>query len=131
MAEYTTNVTQDTINAVQLEIGNNQNELYFRKPFDPAVHDLENTFRLTKFADLKGRGCKVPQEVLSKLLLTLQQSEENGQQEEEHANFMQLLPQPRLGTLSLSLSHYSVFSYLYYDSVQKTSFICFIDGALP
>lgn len=98
MAEYTTTVAQDTINAVTLEIGNNQNELYFRKPFDPVAYDLEGTFRLTKFADLKGRGCKVPQEILSKLLLTLQQNEENGQ-EEEHSNFMQLLPQPRLGTL--------------------------------
>ncbi|KAK7590086.1 hypothetical protein V9T40_001699 [Parthenolecanium corni] len=97
MAEYATTVTQDTIGAVQLEIGNNQNELYFRKPFDPASYDLELTFRLTKFADLKGRGCKVPQEILSKLLLTLQHNEENGQQEEEHTNFMQLLPQPRLG----------------------------------
>ena len=102
MAEYTTNVAQDTMNAVQLEIGNNQNELYFRKPFDPVTYDLETTFRLTKFADLKGRGCKVPQEVLSKLLLTLQHNEENGQQEEEHANFMQLLPQPRLGIHSLT-----------------------------
>lgn len=97
MAEYATTVAQDTIAAVQLEIGNNQNELYFRKPFDPAAYDLELTFRLTKFADLKGRGCKVPQEILYKLLLTLQHNEENGQQEEEHSNFMQLLPQPRLG----------------------------------
>lgn len=97
MAEYATTVSQESIGAVQLEIGNNQNELYFRKPFDPVAYDLETSFRLTKFADLKGRGCKVPQEILSKLLLTLQHNEENGQGEEEHSNFMQLLPQPRLG----------------------------------
>lgn len=97
MAEYTTSVAQDTITAVQLELGNNQNELYFRKPFDPVAYDLESTFRLTKFADLKGRGCKVPQEVLSKLLITLQQNDENGQQDEEHANYIQLLPPTRLG----------------------------------
>lgn len=116
MAEYTTSVAQDSMNAVQLEIGNNQNELYFRKPFDPVAYELESSFRLTKFADLKGRGCKVPQEILSKLLLTLQQSEENGQQEEEHSNFMQLLPQPRLGTTCLIYVLFCIY-YLYLFNV--------------
>lgn len=40
----------------------------FRRPFDPAALDLESSFRLTKYSDLKGCGCKVPQAVLGKLL---------------------------------------------------------------
>jgi len=39
-----------------------------RRPFDPAAHDLDSSFRLTRLSDLKGCGCKVPQGVLSKLL---------------------------------------------------------------
>ena len=38
------------------------------KPFDPTDHDLDPNFRLTSFADLKGWGCKLPQDVLTKLL---------------------------------------------------------------
>jgi hypothetical protein len=55
-----------------LELGNNPNALSLRRPFDPAAHDLEPSFRLTRFADLKGRGCKVPQEILFKLLEGIQ-----------------------------------------------------------
>ena len=36
--------------------------------FDPTFHDLEANFRLTKFADLKGRTFKVAKDVLSNLL---------------------------------------------------------------
>merc|ERR1712150_75830 len=46
----------------------NPNALAIKRPFDPTAHELEANFRLTRFADLKGRGCKVPQEVLLKLL---------------------------------------------------------------
>lgn len=46
----------------------NPNALAIKRPFDPTAHELETNFRLTRFADLKGRGCKVPQEVLLKLL---------------------------------------------------------------
>lgn len=42
---------------VKLEMGS---EL-LRRQFDPTAHDLDANFRLTRFADLKGRGCKVPQ----------------------------------------------------------------------
>lgn len=59
---------QDAI--AQLEM---QNPNALRRPFDPTAHDLESTFRLTRYADLKGRGCKVPQDVLSKLVSSLQQ----------------------------------------------------------
>ena len=53
-------------------MGQNPNALAIRRPFDPTAHELEANFRLTRFADLKGRGCKVPQEVLLKLLEGLQ-----------------------------------------------------------
>ena len=36
--------------------------------FAPEEHGLDATFKLTKFSDLKGCGCKVPQEQLNKLL---------------------------------------------------------------
>lgn len=50
----------------------NPNALAIRRPFDPTAHELDANFRLTRFADLKGRGCKVPQEVLLKLLEGIQ-----------------------------------------------------------
>lgn len=41
-------------------------------PFDPANFGLEKTFRLTKFSDLRGWGCKVPQEVLTGFLAAIE-----------------------------------------------------------
>ena len=38
----------------QLELEGNPNALALRRPFDPVAHDLDATFRLTRFADLKG-----------------------------------------------------------------------------
>ncbi|XP_060891062.1 selenide, water dikinase 1 isoform X1 [Labrus bergylta] len=51
-----------------------------RESFNPESYELDKNFRLTRFAELKGTGCKVPQEVLQKLLETLQ---ENHYQEDE------------------------------------------------
>lgn len=87
-------VSQDSLAVAQLELGGGQDTLALRRPFDPIAHDLEPTFRLTRFADLKGRGCKVPQEVLSKLLKGLQQ--DGNSQDHEHAHFMHLAV-PRYG----------------------------------
>ena len=50
MGDYTQNSY-----GVKLEMGS---EL-LRRQFDPTAHDLDSNFRLTRFADLKGRGCKV------------------------------------------------------------------------
>ncbi len=50
-------------------------------------------FRLTRFADLKGRGCKVPQDVLLKLLEGLQ---DDSNEQNEHAHFMHMAI-PRIG----------------------------------
>lgn len=81
---------QDVI-AVGLDM-HNPNAL--RRPFDPTAHDLESTFRLTRFADLKGRGCKVPQDVLGKLVSSLQQ-DYNTQDDEHH--FMHAVPRIGIG----------------------------------
>jgi len=79
--------------AAQLELGQNPNALAIRRPFDPTAHELEANFRLTRFADLKGRGCKVPQEVLLKLLEGLQ----DDQSQEEHSAHFMHVPIPRIG----------------------------------
>lgn len=59
-----------------------------RRPFEPQAHDLDPNFRLTKFADLKGRGCKVPQDVLTKLLEGLQQQEHASESEQAHFQYV-------------------------------------------
>ena len=72
----------------------NPNALAIRRPFDPTAHELDANFRLTRFADLKGRGCKVPQEVLLKLLEGIQ---DDGGQDSEHFMHMAI---PRIGMSS-------------------------------
>ncbi|XP_019559050.2 inactive selenide, water dikinase-like protein [Aedes albopictus] len=62
----------DSLGATQLDMGGNPG-MVLRRAFDPTAHDLEASFRLTRFADLKGRGCKVPKDVLEKLVSSLQQ----------------------------------------------------------
>lgn len=49
-----TTVTQDVLAAAQLELGGNPHALALRRPFDPVAHELDASFRLTRFADLKG-----------------------------------------------------------------------------
>ena len=66
-----------------------------RRPFDPAAHELDPNFRLTKFADLKGWGCKVPQEALLKLLEGLQP--DSNAQAQEQAHFQYVAQIPRMG----------------------------------
>ncbi|KAM9230648.1 selenide, water dikinase 1 isoform 3-T4 [Dugong dugon] len=62
-----------------------------RESFNPESYELDKSFRLTKFTELKGTGCKVPQDVLQKLLESLQ---ENHFQEDEQ--FLGAV-MPRLG----------------------------------
>ncbi len=71
-----------------------------RRPFDPAAHELDPSFRLTKFADLKGWGCKVPQEVLLKLLEGLNQNQEGNSELAEQAHFQYVAAAPRIGKLT-------------------------------
>ncbi|KAH8273671.1 hypothetical protein KR018_007989 [Drosophila ironensis] len=61
------NYNVDALNAAHLELQGG-GEVDLRVPFEPSAHDLDLSFRLTRFADLKGRGCKVPQDVLAKLV---------------------------------------------------------------
>jgi selenide,water dikinase len=49
-----TPVAQDALAVAQLELEGNPNALALRRPFDPVAHDLDASFRLTRFADLKG-----------------------------------------------------------------------------
>uniref|UniRef100_A0A2K6R9B7 Selenide, water dikinase 1 n=1 Tax=Rhinopithecus roxellana TaxID=61622 RepID=A0A2K6R9B7_RHIRO len=62
-----------------------------RELFNPESYELDKSFRLTRFTELKGTGCKVPQDVLQKLLESLQ---ENHFQEDEQ--FLGAV-MPRLG----------------------------------
>uniref|UniRef100_A0A5F4W0G4 Uncharacterized protein n=1 Tax=Callithrix jacchus TaxID=9483 RepID=A0A5F4W0G4_CALJA len=62
-----------------------------RESFNPESYELDKSFRLTRFTELKDTGCKVPQDVLQKLLESLQ---ENHFQEDER--FLGSLL-PRLG----------------------------------
>ena len=88
----------DILKSAHLELqGGNGAELC--RPFDPTAHDLESTFRL---ADLKGRGCKVPQEVLDKLVSALQQ---DYSLQDQDAQFMNMAIK-RIGIgLDSSLRH--------------------------
>lgn len=56
MAEFhATPVYQESLpGVVQLELEGNQNAMALRRPFDPVAHDLDASFRLSRFADLKG-----------------------------------------------------------------------------
>ncbi len=63
-----------------------------RESFNPESYELDKNFRLTRFTELKGMGCKVPQDVLQKLLESLQ---ENHYQEDDQ--FLGAV-MPRLGT---------------------------------
>lgn len=69
------------------------------KPFKPEEHGLERGFRLTAFSELKGWGCKVPQEVLLKLLAGLEPDRADGTAKagDQAAECDQQLPGPRLG----------------------------------
>ncbi|XP_016993550.2 inactive selenide, water dikinase-like protein [Drosophila takahashii] len=82
----------DVLNSAHLELhGGGDAEL--PRPFDPTDLDLDASFRLTRFADLKGRGCKVPQDVLSKLVSVLQEDYSAQDQEPQFLN----VAIPRIG----------------------------------
>jgi len=67
-----------------------------RRPFDPVVHDLDAHFHLTKFSDLKGLGCKVPVDAMTRILEPLRE-QEKSQLEAEQAHFQYVVPSPRIG----------------------------------
>jgi selenide,water dikinase len=68
---------------------------YYIPPFDPTEHGLPKGFRLTKYTQQKGCGCKVPQATLKELLGGLKQNLEiadmvalsaSGEGESQRAN---------------------------------------------
>ena len=89
-----------------------------RRPFDPVVYELDPNFRLTKFSDLKGLGCKLPRDALNKMLEPLR-DQEKSQLEAEQAHFQYVMPSPRMG------KHVDVFpgtSWRYMDGREMPSF---------
>jgi len=69
-----------------------------RRPFDPVVHDLDPNFRLTRFSDLKGLGCKVSHDAMTKMLEPFKE-QEKSQLEQEQVHFQYVAPSPRIGKL--------------------------------
>ena len=71
-----------------------------RRPFDPEAHELDKDFRLTKHTELKGWGCKLPQEDLLKLLKVF--DDEGEKQEGAHeggdGQFVMQMPNFPTGT---------------------------------
>lgn len=56
--------------------------------FDPVFHNLDASFRLTNFTQLKGWGCKIPQEVLMNLLQGIEDNSDKETKDEttEHSS---------------------------------------------
>lgn len=61
-------VQNAALQAAELDISNAGSTLGIHKPFEPEDHDLDPTFRLTRFSEIKTRGTKVQQDVLNNLL---------------------------------------------------------------
>merc|ERR1719347_614303 len=60
------------------------NTLAIHRSFDPISYGLDANFRLSRFADLKGRGCKVPQDTLLQLLEGIQEDKITASDEFMH-----------------------------------------------
>ncbi|XP_053209290.1 inactive selenide, water dikinase-like protein [Panonychus citri] len=88
-------VSGAALQAVELEVGSGSPHLALNKPFDPEEHNLDPSFRLTKLTELKGCGCKVPQETLRKLLEGLVDDQRNSPSSSYYAG--QQLGLPRIG----------------------------------
>ena len=61
--------------------------------FDPTKHGLQDSFRLTDYANLKGWGCKVPQKILLKLLEGLKRREDKRSEVSSQST------EPRIGII--------------------------------
>ena len=86
-----------------------------RKPFHPSDYDLSDDFRLTRVSDLKGWGCKVPRDVLHRLLEGLDSTNKNGSNDGQNlTSHSALTPEskstPVVGTFIESLKWISEFT---------------------
>jgi len=88
-----------------------------RRPFDPVAFDLDANFRLTRFSDLKGLGCKVPRDGLNKMLEPLKE-QERSQLEAEQMHFQYVIPAPRIGWLIQRDAFISGFVIVLFGSSQ-------------
>lgn len=81
--------------------------MMYRKYFDPLDYNLSADFRLTKLSDIKGWGCKVPRDVLHRLLEGLQTADKNGYGDGQHHQglILESKPTPVVG----KLFHHEVF----------------------
>ena len=90
------------------------------KYFDPLEYNLSADFRLTKFSDLKGWGCKVPRDVLHRLLEGLspvndKQNNDAGLNPPHHsANMPQSTSTPMIGMLDRYLNRIFVWKNDFY-----------------
>lgn len=75
-----------------------------KSPFEPVYYDLNPTFRLTDYADLKGWGCKVPEKVLKNLL------QELTDQHSDDVSDRQLKPSNSLGKIDRRTYKLLIFS---------------------
>ena len=89
-----TTTTEALAVTAQLEMGSPTSPV-LPCPFNPVAHDLDPNFRLTRFADLKGWGCKVPQAVLTRLLEGLHDGQETVDQ--VHLAHYMNMPQTKIG----------------------------------
>lgn len=58
--------------SAELEVSSVGQTVAIHKPFNPEEYGLDSGFRLTKFSEMRGCGCKVPQKLLHRLLEGLQ-----------------------------------------------------------
>ena len=81
-----------------------------RRPFDPVIHDLDPNFRLTRFSDLKGLGCKIPNDALLRMLEPFRENDKSLL-ESEQSHFQYIAPSARIGEESfiLKILSYQLF----------------------
>jgi len=87
-----------------------------RKYFDPVDYNLSNEFRLTKLSDLKGWGCKVPRDVLHRLLEEFQPADKNGDGDGHNpTNHSALTPESKLTPVIGMLIKYLIKTDLFFQ----------------
>jgi len=87
--------------------------------FSPTQNGLQESFRLTDYASLKGWGCKVPQKILLKLLEGLKHNEEKRVQVSSQEDTSQST-EPKIG----SNVKFGLIFYLYNVMPMARAMLC-------